>query len=82
MVFLSGAFFPINNSPHWMINLSKYNPLTYGINSLRWVILSHTLPASTITQLTTNSFISSLLIFILFIIIITFLSLQLFQKLT
>jgi len=65
-----------------MINLSKYNPLTYGINSLRWVILSHTLPASTITQLTTNSFISSLLIFILFIIIITFLSLQLFQKLT
>ena len=82
MVFLSGAFFPINNSPHWMVNLSKYNPLTYGINSLRWVILSHTLPASTISQLTTNGFIPSLSIFILFTIIITILSLQLFKRLT
>jgi len=82
MVFLSGAFFPINNSPHWMVSLSKYNPLTYGINSLRWIILSHTLPASTINQLTTAGLIPSLSIFILFTIVITILSLQLFKRLT
>lgn len=80
MVFLSGAFFPINNLPIWMVNLSKYNPLTYGINSLRWVILSHTLPATTINQLTTNSFAMSLGILIIFNIVITILSIQLFRK--
>lgn len=82
MVFLSGAFFPLNTSPSWMINLSKYNPLTYGINCLRWVLLSQTLSPDTLKQLTTNNFISSLLLFLIFIVIITILSFRLFQKLT
>ena len=80
MVFLSGAFFPINNSPLWMVNLSKFNPLTYGINSLRWAILSDTLTPTAITQLTTNNFVSSLGILIVFDIAITLLSIQLFKR--
>ncbi|NMB92069.1 MAG: ABC transporter permease [Parcubacteria group bacterium] len=80
MVFLSGAFFPINNSPAWMVNLSKYNPLTYGINSLRWVVLSQTLKPTIISQLTTNNFITSLGILISFDILITVLAIQLFRK--
>ena len=80
MVFLSGAFFPINNSPLWMVNLSRYNPLTYGINSLRWAILSQTLSPEIISQLTTNNFLTSLGILIVFDILITLLSIQLFRK--
>ncbi|MGC8651162.1 MAG: ABC transporter permease [Minisyncoccia bacterium] len=82
MVFLSGAFFPINNSPNWMVNISQFNPLTYGINSLRWVILGNTLATSTLDQITTNSFLPSLAILILFDVVITILSLKIFQKLT
>jgi ABC-2 type transport system permease protein len=82
MVFLSGAFFPINNSPAWMLTLSKYNPLTYGINSLRWITLSHTLPIQTINHLTTNSFAFSLGVCVLFDIAITILAIQLFKKIS
>lgn len=82
MVFLSGAFFPINNSPDWMVNLSQFNPLTYGINSLRWVILQNTLSPNTLSQITTNSFLPSLSLLISFDVLITILSLKIFQKLT
>ena len=39
MIFLSGAFFPLNNVPTWMGVLVKLNPATYGIFPLRWVLL-------------------------------------------
>ncbi|MFH1598422.1 MAG: ABC transporter permease [Patescibacteria group bacterium] len=37
MFFLSGALFPLNNLPGWMTFLSKINPASYGIDSLRQV---------------------------------------------
>ena len=39
MVFLSGAFFPVNNLPPWMNILVKINPATYGIDSIRQLVL-------------------------------------------
>ncbi len=39
MFFLSGAIFPLIESPQWMIFMSKINPLTYGIDAIRFVIL-------------------------------------------
>lgn len=35
MFFLSGALFPLNNLPSFIINISKINPLTYGVDGLR-----------------------------------------------
>lgn len=35
MFFLSGALFPLNNLPPFIINISKINPLTYGVDGLR-----------------------------------------------
>lgn len=40
MFFLSGAFFPLNNVPLWMTILSRFNPLTYGVDAMRQVILN------------------------------------------
>ena len=39
MVFLSGAFFPLQDLPGWMNILVKINPATYGIAPIRQVIL-------------------------------------------
>ena len=39
MVFLSGAFFPVQGLPAWMNVLVKLNPATYGIAPIRQVIL-------------------------------------------
>ena len=39
MVFLSGAFFPLQDLPAWMNVLVKINPATYGIAPIRQVVL-------------------------------------------
>jgi ABC-2 type transport system permease protein len=36
MFFLSGAMFPIDNLPHWISFIIRLNPLTYGVDLLRW----------------------------------------------
>jgi len=40
MFFLSGAFFPLTTVPKWMSVLSDINPLTYGVDALRKIILN------------------------------------------
>ncbi len=42
MVFLSGAFFPLQGLPGWMNILVKINPATYGVAPIRQVILGAT----------------------------------------
>lgn len=37
--FLSGALFPLNNLPKWLTILTRLDPLTYGVDLLRGVIL-------------------------------------------
>lgn len=39
MVFLSGAFFPLDGLPAWMSVLVKLNPATYGIAPIRQIML-------------------------------------------
>ncbi len=42
MVFLSGAFFPLQELPGWMNVLVKINPATYGVTPIRQVMLGGT----------------------------------------
>lgn len=39
LFFLSGALFPINNLPSWLAPFTFLNPVTYGVDALRNVIL-------------------------------------------
>ncbi len=41
LFFLSGALFPLTGSgvPEWLHIVATFNPLTYGVDALRWVIL-------------------------------------------
>lgn len=39
LIFLSGALFPLSEAPQWLRYVSYVNPLTYGVESLRNVII-------------------------------------------
>lgn len=51
MFFLSGAFFPLNSAPDWMKILSKIDPLTYGVDIARQIILAGQLEEAAIKQM-------------------------------
>lgn len=38
MFFLSGAMFPLAGAPAWMVFVSKINPLSYGVDAMRYAI--------------------------------------------
>jgi len=80
MVFLSGAFFPLTAAPAWMIKAASFNPLAYGIDALRWTVLHSSLSYSQLTKITLHPLAITLLVLIIFNIIITFLSIKVFQK--
>ncbi|MHB1389638.1 MAG: ABC transporter permease [Thermoleophilia bacterium] len=40
MFFISGAMFPLANAPRWMDVLAKIDPLTYGVDALRGIMLA------------------------------------------
>jgi len=80
MVFLSGAFFPLNNAPSWMATLASFNPLAYGIDALRWTSLYYSLPRSQLNRITLHNLPLSLIMLGIFDVIITFLSIKVFQK--
>lgn len=46
MFFLSGALFPVTVLPVWLKWAFYINPLTYGVDALRWVILGNSWSAS------------------------------------
>jgi len=37
--FLSGALFPVDRLPEWLGILVRVNPLTYGVDLIRWLVL-------------------------------------------
>lgn len=39
MFFFSGALFPVGNLPTWLAGITVLNPLTYGVDALRGIIL-------------------------------------------
>ncbi|OGY51705.1 MAG: hypothetical protein A3A02_02315 [Candidatus Buchananbacteria bacterium RIFCSPLOWO2_01_FULL_39_33] len=41
MFFISGAFFPLTAVPSWMKVLSYINPLTYGVDAMRQILLGN-----------------------------------------
>jgi ABC-2 type transport system permease protein len=45
LMFLSGIFFPVNQVPTWMAVVSKINPVTYGVDAIRRVVLGKELAA-------------------------------------
>lgn len=51
MFFLSGALFPLQGLPDWMSVLTRLNPVSYGIDPIRRVVLSAEVPGGVADQL-------------------------------
>ena len=43
MFFLSGALFPLVNAPKWMEIIARVNPLSYGVDAMRTIIMGNTI---------------------------------------
>ena len=52
LFFLSGAFFPLHGVPWWMTWLSRIDPVTYGVDSIRGVALRDSVPPEVLATLT------------------------------
>jgi ABC-2 type transport system permease protein len=45
LFFLSGALFPLNNVPAALLMVARFDPLSYGVDALRYFLISqHTFP--------------------------------------
>jgi ABC-2 type transport system permease protein len=44
MFLLSGSLFPLGNLPDWMTVLTRLNPVSYGMDPLRRIVLGSELP--------------------------------------
>jgi len=64
MLFISGAFFPLTNVPQWMKIIANINPLAYGVDVLRQIILNNQ-----VNDISNNLFLHSISTNILFLII-------------
>ncbi len=70
MFFLSGAFFPLTQVPYWMEILSKIDPLTYGVDAFRQIILGQEAQVvETIKNISLNTPLIDGLILVAFFII-------------
>lgn len=55
MFFLSGAFFPLTDVPVWMSVIARINPLSYGVEGLRSILLGQTLSPAVLQKFTVFS---------------------------
>lgn len=39
LIFLSGALFPLDNLPTWLAIITKINPVTYGVDAIRGLMI-------------------------------------------
>ncbi len=52
LMFLSSAFLPLNAMPNWIQTFAKFNPVTYGVDAARAIVLNK----DVMTVLDINSF--------------------------
>jgi len=62
MFFLSGAFFPLNGVPIWMTWLSRFDPVTYGVDPLRQVALRESVSQQVLSALSIHPIAFDLMI--------------------
>jgi len=80
MFFLSGAFFPLTSVPLWMTVLSKINPLTYGVDVFRQIILGPQVSVEVINSVALHSVSTNILFLIIFSFIMVTIAVLTFDR--
>ena len=55
MLFLSGAFFPLDEVPGWLAFLARIDPVSYGVDPLRQIVLEGSVPPLVLDQLSLHA---------------------------
>ena len=66
MFFISGAFFPLTAVPSWMKVLSYINPLTYGVDAMRQIILGNQVASNILNGLSLHAISVNALFLVVF----------------
>ena len=80
MLFISGAFFPLTNVPQWMKIIANINPLAYGVDVLRQIILNNQVTDNISNNLFLHSISTNILFLIIFSIIMVGAAVSAFDK--
>ena len=82
MFFISGAFFPLTAVPFWMSVLAKINPLTYGVDAFRQILLNHQVPSGILQNISLHSLPIDMVFLIGFLAVMVFAAVIAFNKRT
>jgi ABC-2 type transport system permease protein len=80
MFFLSGAFFPLNTAPNWMQWLSKIDPLTYGVDAMRQIILGSQIDPVVLAKITFQPIYINALFLAIFAVLMMAISVLAFRR--
>jgi ABC-2 type transport system permease protein len=80
LFFLSGAFFPLEGVPLWMDWVSRIDPVTYGIDPLRFVSLKESLPAAVLQGITLHPVETNIVVMAVFGLVFLTPAIWLFSK--
>lgn len=80
LFFLSGAFFSLNSVPKWMAILSKVDPLTYGVDAFRQIMLRGQISSSSLSKVSLFPVSVDAIILIGISVLLTLLSVIAFNK--
>lgn len=80
MFFLSGAFFPLTAVPKWMAFVSHLNPLTYGVDAMRQMMLSGQVPKTILSSIAVHTIPTDVLFLVGFSCVMVGLAVSAFNK--
>ncbi|MGB9894045.1 MAG: ABC transporter permease [Candidatus Saccharicenans sp.] len=80
MFFISGAFFPLTSVPWWMKWLAAINPLSYGVDALRQILLRPQATGQALNLVSLHPVVINALFLLIFSIIIVMLAAAAFNK--
>ena len=70
LFFVSGAFFPLTAVPSWMRALANVNPLTYGVDAMRQILLGNQVDPTILNNLSLHAIPINALFLLGFLIMI------------
>jgi ABC-2 type transport system permease protein len=80
MFFLSGAFFPLTAVPGWLAVLTRINPLSYGVDAVRQILLGGQIDPSVLAGLSIHTIATDALFLIGFGAVMVVAAVRAFDK--
>lgn len=80
MFFLAGVFFPLNSVPTWMRVISVFDPLTYGVDALREIMLRSQVSPAELARITLHTPAANVFYLVIFSVVLISAAVVAFNK--